>query len=273
MRNYCAALLAASLSAFAADAPKEPTFYKDVLPVLQNRCQECHRAGEAAPMSFLTYQETRPWAAAIRQAVLSGKMPPWHADPHVGKFSNARSLQASEKETLASWASSGAKEGNPADAPKPREFADGWTIGKPDLVLDMGAEYKVPAQGTIPYTNFMVPTGFTEDKWIEKIEVRPGSPAVVHHIVVFARRPGSKSLAEARPGIPFVPTRSNDARDVKPDTGAGNLGIQGETEIVSIFVPGGVAYQTKPGQARLIKAGSDLMLQMHYTTNGKETLD
>src|SRR5262245_2914059 len=123
MGKCCVALLAAAVSVLAADSAREVTFYKDVLPVLQNQCQECHRAGEAAPMSLFTYQQTRPWAAAIRTAVLSGKMPPWHADPHVGKFANARGLTAAEKETLVSWAGTGAKEGNPKDAPKPREFA------------------------------------------------------------------------------------------------------------------------------------------------------
>src|SRR5690349_16327704 len=128
MRNYCIAVLAASLSAYAAEAPKDVTFYRDVLPVLQQRCQECHRTGEAAPMAFSDYQHTRPWAAAIREAVLSGKMPPWHADPHVGKFSNARDLTPAQKDTLVAWAANGAKEGDPKDAPRPREFADGWTI-------------------------------------------------------------------------------------------------------------------------------------------------
>jgi len=272
MRIYCIALLATGLNVFAAEAPKEVTFYKDVLPVLQSRCQECHRAGEAAPMAFFTYQQTRPWAAAIRNAVLSGKMPPWHADPHVGKFSNERSLTPAEKEILVAWAGTGAKEGNSKDSPKPREFADGWTIGEPDVILDMGADYKVPAQGTIEYTYFVVPTGFTEDKWVEKIEVRPGNRAVVHHIVMEARRPGTKRLSEAKPGVPFVPSKSAN-KETKPDTGAGNLSVQGESEVVTIYVPGGHAYQTRPGQARLIKAGSDLIFQMHYTANGKEGVD
>jgi hypothetical protein len=272
MRRYCVAVLVSSWSLWAAETPKEVTFHRDVLPVLQNRCQECHRPGEAAPMAFFTYEQTRPWAAAIRAAVLSGKMPPWHADPHVGKFSNARTLTAAEKETLVAWAATGAKQGNPGDAPKPREFADGWTIGTPDVVIDMGADYKVPAQGVIEYTYFVAATGFTEDKWVEKIEVRPGNRAVVHHIVLEARRPGAKRLSEAKPGMPFVPNKPGN-RQPRPDTGAGNLAVQGESEIVTIYVPGGDAYQTAPGQARLIKAGSDLIFQMHYTANGKEAAD
>jgi hypothetical protein len=268
--------IAALVSGFGttlAETPKEITFYKDVLPILQSRCQECHRPGEAAPMPLLSYQQARPWAKAIRDAVLSGKMPPWHADPHIGKFSNARTLTGVEREVLTGWAAGGAKEGNPKDAPAPKAYTDGWTIGKPDVIIDMGTDYTVPASGTIQYTYFVAPTGFTEDKWIEKIEVRPGSRAVVHHIVVEARRPGAKRFSQAKPGVPFVPEKSQDSRDPRPDTGAGNLGVIAETEIVTIFVPGGDPYQTRPGQARLIKAGSDLIIQMHYTAAGKETVD
>src|SRR3954451_12397606 len=163
------------------------TFYRDVLPVLQKNCQECHRPGEAAPMSFLTYKDTRPWAAAIRQATATREMPPWHADPAHGHFSNDRRLSDHDMQTLETWAKTGAKEGNLKDSPAPREFAQGWTIGKPDVVLDMGTDFHVPAKGTVEYTYFVVPTHFAEDKWIEKIEVRPSARSVVHHAVLFAR--------------------------------------------------------------------------------------
>src|SRR5271154_1457857 len=122
-----------------------PTYYKDVVPVLQAHCQECHRPGEIAPMSLMSYKDSRPWAKAIRQAVLLKKMPPWSADPHYGKFSNDRSLKQSEIDTLTAWADAGAPEGNPDDAPASVHFADGWRIGKPDMVLDVGYDYKVPA--------------------------------------------------------------------------------------------------------------------------------
>ena len=125
-------------------------------------------------MPLLSYAEARPWAKSIKEAVASRRMPPWHADPHYGKFSNDRSLTQAEINTLVAWADGGAPQGNAKDAPPPREFADGWQIGKPDLVLDTGVDFKVPAQGTIEYTHFVVPTGFTEDKWVKEIEVRPG---------------------------------------------------------------------------------------------------
>jgi hypothetical protein len=251
------------------------TFNKDVLPVLQNRCQECHRPGEAAPMSFLTYKETRPWAAAMRQAVLSRKMPPWHADPAHGKFSNERRLSQAEIDTLVTWAQTGALEGDAKDAPPPRQFASGWTIGKPDAIIDMGADYKVPASGTVEYTYFAAPTGFKEDKWVEKVELRPSARAVVHHVVLYARAPGSKAFEGTRPGLAFVPPK-DPAEAPKPDIGEGQfygLTESGNLEMIGVYVPGGDAYVTRPGQARLVKAGSDLIFQMHYTANGKEATD
>jgi len=255
------------------------TFYRDVLPVLQKNCQECHRPGEAAPMSFITYKDTRPWAAAIREATASRKMPPWHADPQHGKFRNDRRLTSFEIDVLDLWAKTGAKEGNAKDAPPAREFAQGWTIGKPDLILDIGTEYRVPAKGTIEYTYFVVPTGFTEDKWIEKIEVRPTARQVVHHAVLFARGPKAKDWRDAQPGVPFVPPPPPPPAKRPEDNGQGffyklaGAGSEGSIEIISTYVPGGTPYFTRPGQARLLRAGSDLVFQMHYTVNGREAVD
>ena len=260
----------------SATAAGNVTFNKDVLPVLQKHCQECHRPGEAAPMSLLTYKDARPWAAAMRQAVLTRKMPPWYAaDPAHGRFLNDRRLPQADIDTLVQWAQTGALEGDAKDASAPRTFASEWTIGRPDAVIDMGADYKVPAKGTIDYTFFTVPTGFKEDKWVEKVEVRPAARAVVHHIVLYARAPGSKAFEGARPGVAFVEPKDADEGH-KPDIGEGEfygLTEGGHVEMVGVYVPGGDAYVTRPGQARLIKAGSELIFQMHYTANGKETVD
>ncbi len=236
------------------------TFHKDVEPILQQHCQECHRPGEVAPMSLLTYKDARPWAAAIKQAVLTQKMPPWHAAdvPHQ-KFLNDRRLSQTEINTLVTWVQTGATEGDPKDSPAPRSFPSEWSIGKPDVVIDMGSAYKVPATGTIDYTFFTVPTNFKEDKWVEKIEVRPGARAVVHHIVLYARAPGSKAFEGAMPGAVFVEPKDSDNTH-KPDIGEGQfygLSEGGNVEMVGVYVPGGDAYVTRPGQARLIKAGSD----------------
>jgi len=267
----------ASVLAAAPPAKTTPTFYKDVLPVFQNRCQECHRPGEAAPMALGTYAEARPWAKAIRQAVLTRQMPPWFADPHFGKFANNRSLSDAEVKMLADWADAGAPEGNAKDAPPPVRFPSGWTIGTPDVVFDTGVDFKVPAKGTIDYTYFVVPTKFTEDRWVKDLEVRPGDASVVHHLVLYARPKTSRFLAVAKPGVAFVAPEEAmpDPASRPPQSERAQLyGINANGyEMVGVYVPGGVAYKTLDGQARLIPAGADLIFQMHYTANGKETVD
>ena len=211
-RFLCAGICALSLAS-AATVSSQPTFYKDVLPVMQKRCQNCHRPGEVAPMSFLTYKDVRPWAKAIREAVLTKKMPPWFADAHYGKFANDRSLAQDEIDTLVSWADAGAPEGDAKDAPPPVEWADGWSIGKPDIVVEMPHDFDVPAAGTVEYQYIVIPSGFKEDTWVQAAEARPGNRALVHHIIAFVRPPGSKWLKEAQPGVPFVPKSREEKKD------------------------------------------------------------
>jgi len=245
------------VAALAATKPLQVTFHKDVLPVLQKNCQGCHRPGEAAPISFLTYKSTRPFAKAIKEAASTRRMPPWHADPHFGKFSNDKSLTQTEINTLTAWADTGAKEGNPKDAPQPVSFIDGWNIGKPDLVLEMPKPFTIPAQGTVDYTYYIIPVGNKEDIWVERAEVRPGNRAVLHHVIAFVRPPGSRWLKNAVPGEPFTPQRENA------------FGGQWLTA----YAPGMPPQVLPPGKARRLPAGSDIVLQMHYTANGKEQTD
>ena len=254
-------------AAFAA-APA-PTFHKDVLPLLQSRCQVCHRAGEIGPMELITYKQVRPWAKSIKETVSTGKMPPWFADSKHGHFSNDRTLSKTEIDTLTSWVDSGAKEGDPKDAPAPREFTKGWAIPQPDVILQMPSAFSVPAKATIDYQYIVIPTNFTEDRWVRIVESRPSSPAVVHHAVIFVRPPKSKWLrGEATPGVPFVPpqTTADGKKRTNDIGGAGN-------EILTIYTPGNVPDDFGPTRAKLIPAGSDLVFQMHYTTNGKAAAD
>ena len=260
-----------AMAAMAANSPSAATFNKDVLPIMQKRCQACHRPGEAAPMSFLSYRETRPWAKAIREAVLTKKMPPWFADPHYGKFLNDRSLTQREIDTLVAWTSTGALEGDPKDAPAPIEFAEGWQIGKPDRVIEMPVDFAVPASGTIEYQYIVTPTGFTEDKWVQSAEARPGARAVTHHMIAFVREPGSKWLREAQPGVPFVPKKAERGRPRTARTDADNSAPY--AELLAGYAPGLPAMILRSGQAKLVKAGSDIVFQMHYTANGKASLD
>ncbi|MBI1792424.1 MAG: thiol-disulfide isomerase [Acidobacteria bacterium] len=261
-------------AALAASKTSAPTFHKDVLPILQARCQGCHRPGEVAPMSFLTYQDVRPWAKAIREAVLSRKMPPWFADPHFGKFSNDRTLPPEEVRTLTAWAENGASEGDSRHAPKPVQWVDGWAMGKPDAVVEMPHEFAVPAAGTIEYQYIVIPTGFTEDKWVRTAEARPGDRKVVHHIIAFVREPGAKWLKDAQPGVPFVPKRQQRSRQNNNNSeGGGDDGGAASVELLVGYAPGMAPMELKPGQAKLVKAGSDLVLQMHYTAGGKAVTD
>ena len=191
--------------ALAETVPEPVTFYKDVLPVLQKNCQTCHRPGEIAPASFLSYESTRPWAKSIKSAVLTKKMPPWFADSHYGKFSNDRSLAETDIHTLVSWVEAGAPAGDPKDSPKPVEWVEGWRIPQPDAVISMPIEFHVPASGTIDYQYIVIPTGFKEDQYVQFAEARPGNTKLVHHIIAFVREPGNDWLKDAKPGIPYVP--------------------------------------------------------------------
>jgi len=163
------------------------TFHKDVLPVLQKNCQSCHRPGQIAPMSFLSYESTRPWAKSMKAAVVTRKMPPWFADPQVGHFQNEMALKQSDIDLIAKWADSGAPEGNPKDAPAAIQWpADGWTI-QPDVIVE-GPTYAVPAHpkaDVIEWIFITVPSGFTKDTWITSMEIRPGELSVTYHACVF----------------------------------------------------------------------------------------
>ena len=167
----------------SADQGTPVSFNKDVLPILQNNCQTCHRPGGIAPMSFLTYESVRPWAKAIKAAVVSKKMPPWFADPQYGEFRNAPKLTDANIQTLAAWVDSGAREGDPADKPAPIQWTDGWRI-KPDVVISMREPFNVPAKGVGQIESFMIPNPFKQDTWVTSIEIRPGDPSVVHHVIV-----------------------------------------------------------------------------------------
>jgi hypothetical protein len=266
-------IISGLLFAFAATAATNPlpvTFTKDVAPVLQKNCQSCHRPGEAAPFSMLTYEQARPWAKAMKEAVLLKKMPPWYADPHYGRFANDKSLSQKEIDTVVAWADAGAPEGDLKDLPAPVSFTDGWQIPKPDIVFELPNAVNVPAAGTIEYQYVIVPTGFTTDKWVRFAEARPGNRALVHHIIAFIREPGSKWMKDAQPGVPFVPEkRKKDKKDEGDDDDGGAF----SGDAIAGYAPGMYPMRLEPGQAKLIRAGSDIVFQLHYTANGKAGTD
>lgn len=233
----CAAVLLVSPFSVTAQSsqPREVTFSKDVAPILYQNCVECHRPGEVAPFSLLTYQNARPWAKSIRQAVIQRKMPPWFGDSHFGDFANDRRLSDKDIETITAWIDGGAKEGNRADMPTPPQYSDGWQIGKPDLILSMKDAYAIPASGQIPWLT--LPSEdyeFTEDVWVQAIEIRPGNRAAVHH-----------ATAQGTDG----------------------------TEYLHLYSPGIEPMIWRDGYGKLIKKGTHIQFQMHYQATGKEQTD
>ncbi len=289
--SLCCLLMGMAATSDIPAATTNVTYNKDVLPILQNNCQVCHRAGEVAPMAFGSYQETRPWAMAIKSAVLSKKMPPWFADPRYNHFSNERKLTPQQVKTLVSWADNGAPEGDAKDRPAPVTFVDGWNIGKPDMVIEMPTAFPVPAEGTIEYQYVVIPGNFKQDTWVTAAEVRPGNRAVVHHVIAFVRPPGSKWLKEAQPGIPYVPKkeRSEARQNQNPEGGQrqgegqqqqsqgprgqrrGDGGIT-DAENLTGYAPGLQPLELRDS-AKLVRAGSDIVLQLHYTANGTPGAD
>lgn len=243
-----------------------PTFYKDVLPILQAHCQACHRSGEIAPMPLMTYQNTRRWSAAIRQAVESRKMPPWFADPQYGRFANDPSLSAAEIDTLARWADANSPAGNPADAPPARQWIKGWNISQPDEIIRMPRPVPLPASGDVEYTYEIVPTHFTEDKWVQMSEIRPLLPQNVHHAVVYVRPPDSAWLRHAPVGKPFTASTLHDEQD-RHDAEFTTA------DILLVYAPGSSPDRWPDEMAKFIPRGSDLVFQMHYVTRGRRAAD
>ena len=237
------------------------TFYKDVLPILQDHCQTCHRRDEIAPMPLTTYRETRPWARAMLEAVRQRKMPPWFADPSFGHFANDPSLSFAQISLLSAWADEGAPAGNPGDAPPPRKWAMGWDISRPDAILRMPKAVGLPRSGDVEYTYEIVPTHFTSDMWVQSSEIRPSSRQNVHHAVVYIRPPDAKWLRNAPLGEPFTASSLRDEpsrRDAKWT----------DSDVLLVYAPGSSPDQWPDGMAKFIPAGSDLVFQMHYITNG-----
>jgi hypothetical protein len=228
-----------------------------------------------APMPLLSYQQVRPWARAIAEKVAGGSMPPWHAVAPSGTFRNERRLNAHERDTILSWVKNGAPSGDVKDMPPVPKFATGWTIGTPDGVVAMGTEFEVPASGEIPYQYFEAPTNFTEDKWVQAIEVRPGAPSVVHHVLVFSRDPNvtvrPAAFAVRVPDAAALTRRAVAERPAGAPANArppANRGV-----LIATTAPGTNAQVFPPDQAMLIRAGSVLTFQVHYTSAGKPTKD
>ena len=221
------------------------TYGKHVAPILQRHCQACHRPEQAAPFSLLTYDDAVRHGRMIREVTAQRRMPPWHADPRHGKFSNERRLTADEIDTLTAWVDGGMPRGDDRDLPKPIDFPKGWSLGTPDLVLSMPEEFEVPAEGVLPYKNWIVETNFTEDKWVQMAEARPGAPGVVHHVVVYILKENQR----------------------------GPLGADGSMAVLVGWAPGDLGLVCPPDTALRLPKGARLRFELHYTPNGKAVKD
>jgi hypothetical protein len=234
------------LALLIAGSVEGATFYQDVLPILQKRCQSCHRPGEIGQMPLMTYAEARPWAQAIREQVTLRKMPPWFADPKFGKFANDPTLTAEEIATIQGWADGGVAEGTPVPG---MVWPVGWSMGKPDRLLKMDAPFRVAAGAVVEYQYFVMPLGLKDDKWVSAVEIRPGDRTLVHHAVLYVRDAGSTW----RRGMDTSKTTKAD--------------------ILAVYTPGAPASTWPAGMAKKIPAGADLVLQVHYTAGRKDSSD
>jgi hypothetical protein len=289
------ALLLGTLGRSATAVAKEEsdrglTFYKDVVPILQKNCQTCHRPGQIAPMSLLTYKEARPWAKAMKAAVVGRKMPPWFADPKYGHFNNDRSLKPAEIETIVGWVDHGAAEGDAKDAPPPVQWPDeGWQI-KPAVVVDLPA-YKVPATGVKEWEQLAIPAPFKEDTWVTSVEISPGQPAVVHHYCFNFEKHKPTTVYNVyewmevprdEDGVAKNHNRGADTKEgivLRRAVGStvetrqpGRQTIRGGNQFC--YLPGLPYEDYRPVNAGVfVPAGSDIVVSMHYTANGVDLID
>jgi hypothetical protein len=265
-----------------------PTFSHDVAPILYQHCVQCHHSNDIAPMPLITYKEVRPWAAAIGEAVASRKMPPWKADPHFGKWSNDSSLSEAQISLIQTWIRNGKPEGDPKELPDAPVFTDGWRAGKPDLIVTI-PKFTLDAKGADEYHYFNVATTLTEDRWVVSAELRPGNRKIVHHAHVFVVDEEKPAAAAAKPDPakeygqwlrinegtlsfirPEAPVINDgcavDDNAVFPGTSKSDLG-----SLIASYLPGRGPDVYPEGTARLVKAGSKLNFQIHYSRSTGKT--
>jgi len=286
-------LLPASQADTTKSSSKQITFTKDVAPIFFKQCAECHHPGEAAPFSVMSYKDVRPWAKSIKEKVVKREMPPWHADPHVQEFKNDRRMTQAEIDTITAWVDQGASEGALLDLPPAPAFADGWNIGKPDIVIAMPEEYTLAANGPDEIQYFEADPGFKEDKYVMMAEARPGNRQIVHHLIAFIRPP-----KEGKPAPKLTPEELKKMREeferdsvfyqdgtltkVKMDAPvyddgcslpSGGSGFKrdgsgsdpNQNALLVGFAPGMPVAKWGQGMVKKIPAGSKIVFQMHYS--------
>ena len=257
LRSLSLLLMAATTTAQAGET--NVTFSQNVAPIFMDNCVQCHRPGQIAPMSLMTFDEARPWAKSIHKEVSSRRMPPWHAAPDVQEYINDRSLTETQIATITQWVDQGARRGDPSDLPPVPAFNDDWLFGEPDLVLAMEAPYEISAVAEDEYRCFCLDPGLTEDRWVDVVEVLPGNRTIDHHIVLYVDQGGKIAPAKdaAQPGPGY--------------TCFGGAGFN------AYMIPGGgpgyTPRRTPEGSGYLLRAGSKIVMQMHYHSSGKPEVD
>ncbi|MGE0128748.1 MAG: cytochrome c [Blastocatellales bacterium] len=283
-----------TINADTKNRSKTVTFAKDVAPIFFKNCAECHREGEAAPFSVMSYKDVRPWAKSIKEKVVKREMPPWHADPHVQEFKNDRRMTQAEIDTITAWVDGGSVEGDVKDLPLAPTFADGWNIGKPDVVITMPEEYKLEANGPDEIQYFEADPGFKEDKYVMMAEARPGNRQIVHHLIAFIRPPAK----DGKPAPKLTEEEIKKMREeferdsvfyqdgtltkVKMDAPvyddgcalpSGGSGFKrdgsgsdpNQNALLVGFAPGMPVAKWGRGMVKKIPAGSKIIFQMHYS--------
>lgn len=249
-------------------AGEAPTYHRDILPILQNNCQECHRPGQVAPFALLDYTQARKRADDIAAVVEQRTMPPWHASTaEGGPFRGARVLAEKDIKLLADWAEAGAPEGNPKDTPPPQSWDSEWALGPPDLVLKVSEPFTLGASGPDEYRVFVLPSGLLQGRWIAAVDFKPGNPRVVHHILAAYDVSGNARQLDAADSGPGYATSGGGYGRLPnglPFLPAGQLWG---------WAPGRRAYWSPEGTARALPAGADVLLQVHYHRSGKPETD
>jgi mono/diheme cytochrome c family protein len=288
--------LAIAVFTVSAVAAEKVTFNRDVAPIIYQHCAGCHHANDIAPMSLLTYKDAKPWAAAIKEAALTRKMPPWKADPNVGKWANDPSLNAREIAAIKAWVDGGKLEGDAKDLPAAPVFTTDWKIGKPDVIIAI-PEHHLTATGPDEYEYIVVPTNFTEDTWVVAAELRPSNRKVVHHAHVYVNKP---EAPKADPATPVAEKPKDPVADfrkwlmvkegklthMQPDAPVIDNGCavddngllpgnhpSGEGGMIASYLPGREPDVFPVGTARKIPAGATVTFQIHYSkaTHKEET--
>jgi hypothetical protein len=254
-----------TLLASAATPPVAPTFNKDILPIIESRCQTCHRPGEIGPMPLITYDQAKPWAKAIQEAVKTRKMPPWFADKCCGQFSTNPSLRPEEIALIDAWVTAGSPEGKKKDARPLLRWTNSWRIDGPSVVVSLPRAFDVPANSKIDYQYVILPVDLPEDRWASAVEIHPSDRSIVHHAVVYVRTKESKWLRNVPPLTMYAPAPGSMSAD--------EIAAQAEADILAVYTPGSSAAVWPAGMGKKLPLHADLVLQLHYTSKKTDASD